>query len=164
MFSLIITIISIALVVALIAATAYYGGDTLTEGRNSADAASYVAGGQQIAGATHAYIIQKGTHPADMDDLMMENLLISPPNVKSRSVTNEWEFGTLGESDKRVVRISFAGERKDNQKLCEKINLNAGAPDVDSNTGAVTESEAEFMHYACIHVSSELPQLFIYKY
>ena len=164
MFSLIITIISIALVVALIAATAYYGGDTLTEGRNSADAAAYVAGGQQIAGATHAYIINKGTHPADMDDLVLENLLISPPNVKSRSVTNEWVFDTLGEGEKRIVKIKFAGEREDNQKLCEKINRNAGASGIDSDTGAVTPAQAESMHYACVDFSAELPQVFIYKY
>lgn len=56
MFSLIITIVSIALVVALVAATMYYGGDTLGQGRASADAAAFVTGAQQLGAAitTHA--------------------------------------------------------------------------------------------------------------
>lgn len=53
MFSLIIAIVSIALVVALVAATMYHGGDTLTSGRAQADAAGLVAGAEQIAGAYH---------------------------------------------------------------------------------------------------------------
>lgn len=49
MFSLIITIISIALVVALVAATMYYGGSALNQGTVKADAAGFVASAQQIA-------------------------------------------------------------------------------------------------------------------
>ena len=51
MFSLIITIISIALVVALVAATMYYGGSALNQGTVKADAAGFVAGAQQISAA-----------------------------------------------------------------------------------------------------------------
>lgn len=162
MFSLIITIISIALVVALIAATAYYGGDTLTEGRISADAASYVAGGQQLAGSIHTFIINEDKAPDDVSDLMVKNLLITPPNVKSRSVTNEWLFDTL--ADKRIVLINFAGAREDNQRLCEKINKNAGATAINLDTGAVSPAQAESMHYACVDFDDELPQTFVYKY
>ncbi len=48
MFSLIITIVSIALVVALVAATMAYTS-TLTQGRSHADAATLVAQAQQVA-------------------------------------------------------------------------------------------------------------------
>lgn len=51
MFSLIISIISIALVAALAAATVYFGGAAFNKGGAGADASAFINGGQQIAGA-----------------------------------------------------------------------------------------------------------------
>lgn len=64
MFSLIITIISIALVVALVAATMYYGGSALNQGTEKADAASFVSGAQQITGAVSLFKSLEGVTPA----------------------------------------------------------------------------------------------------
>lgn len=55
MFSLIITIISIALVAALAIATIYYGGSAFTQGTAKANAAAIVSAAQQIAGANSLY-------------------------------------------------------------------------------------------------------------
>lgn len=51
MFSLIISIISIALVAALAAATVYFGGAAFNKGTAGADASAFINAGQQIAGA-----------------------------------------------------------------------------------------------------------------
>jgi outer membrane PBP1 activator LpoA protein len=51
MFNLIITIISIALVVAMAAAAVYYGGTAFTQGTAKANAATLVTQAQQINGA-----------------------------------------------------------------------------------------------------------------
>ncbi len=51
MFSLIISIISIALVAALAAATVYFGGAAFNKGTAGADASTFINSGQQIAGA-----------------------------------------------------------------------------------------------------------------
>ncbi len=51
MFSLIITIISIALVAALALATIYYGGSAFNRGSADAKAAQYINEGQQLSGA-----------------------------------------------------------------------------------------------------------------
>lgn len=51
MFSLIISIISIALVAALAAATVYFGGAAFNKGAAGADASAFINAGQQIAGA-----------------------------------------------------------------------------------------------------------------
>ena len=51
MFSLIITIISIALVAALALATLYYGGSAFNKGSTGATAAKLINEGQQINGA-----------------------------------------------------------------------------------------------------------------
>ena len=82
MFSLIITIVSIALVVALVAATMYYGGDTLTQGRTQADAAAFVAGAQQITGAASMFTALEGAAPAVLGDLVTQNYLSSLPSAE----------------------------------------------------------------------------------
>jgi O-methyltransferase involved in polyketide biosynthesis len=51
MFSLIITIISIALVAALALATIYYGGSAFTRGGDAAKASQLINEGQQLQGA-----------------------------------------------------------------------------------------------------------------
>lgn len=51
MFSLIITIISIALVAALALATLYYGGDAFNKGTAGAEASRLINEGQQVNGA-----------------------------------------------------------------------------------------------------------------
>ena len=82
MFSLIITIVSIALVVALVAATMYYGGDTLTQGRTQADAAAFVAGAQQITGAASMFTALEGAAPDDLQDLVDQDYLSSIPTAE----------------------------------------------------------------------------------
>jgi len=55
MFSLIITIISIALVAALAVATIYYGGSAFTQGSSKALASTLVSQAQQVAAAEVLY-------------------------------------------------------------------------------------------------------------
>ena len=55
MFSLIITIISVALVAALALATLYYGGDAFNEGRPKAEALSQNRVGQSGSHSENGY-------------------------------------------------------------------------------------------------------------
>ena len=61
MFSLIITIISIALVAALALATLYYGGSAFNKGAAGAVAARLINEGQQINGAVALYTADVGS-------------------------------------------------------------------------------------------------------
>lgn len=127
MFSLIITIISIALVVALIAATMYYGGAALNQGTVKADASGFIAGAQQISAALNLHQIDgKGDFKAivaaagsegDRDfvnTLISENYLSTVPSVKygakniytddatlmnSWVLHNEFDWGTRWSTD-----------------------------------------------------------------
>lgn len=67
MFSLIITIISIALVAALALATIYYGGDAFTKGGDAAKAAQFINEGQQLQGALTLRTVQEPTAVALVD-------------------------------------------------------------------------------------------------
>lgn len=80
MFSLIITVISIALVAGLTVATVYYGGSTLTEGAAKSTAAAVISQGQQIQGTMSMFSASNGgASPAEESDGRMtsSNELVS---------------------------------------------------------------------------------------
>jgi len=88
MFSLIITIISIALVAALALATLYYGGDAFTSGRAKAEAAKLTNQGQQLIGAAELYYANHGHWPATLPVLVSSGYLSSIP-VAQRAAVSE---------------------------------------------------------------------------
>ena len=63
MFSLIVTITSIALVAALALATLYYGGSAVNKGAADATAAKILLQGQQLLGAAELYKADTGKWP-----------------------------------------------------------------------------------------------------
>lgn len=79
MFSLIITIISIALVTALALATIYYGGSAFRQGADAARAATLVNGSQQIVGAYQFYQATTGVAPTSTAQLISSGALASAP-------------------------------------------------------------------------------------
>lgn len=145
MFSLIITIVSIALVVALVAATMYHGGDTLTQGRTSADASAFVSGAQQVAAAAAMYNTVEGIMPADVAALTAgSKYLTSLPNVKGTELA-------LNTTNRLVTSTVTADE------VCSQINKNAGikaadTADADDTDDAlvVVEAELDDTSYGCV--------------
>lgn len=164
MFSLIISIVSIALVVVLAAATMYYGGDALSQGRSSAEASAYVSAAQQIGGAA---VMHSSTQPAPattVAELVTSNHLNGVPSVKSRvEGTNEWTLSAAGASP-RMLTINLAGEPAGNQKLCEQINKNAGATGMDATNGTIAALAS--LPYACVPGATPTTdaQVFQFKY
>ena len=80
MFSLIVTIISIALVAALALATLYYGGSAFTQGNAQAAAARHILQGQQVLGAAELFKADLGRWPDTMDEMVSLNYLRSAPS------------------------------------------------------------------------------------
>lgn len=96
MFSLIITIVSIALVAALALATLYYGGKAFEQSTAEAQASKIVNQGQQLLGAAELYYAEKGQWPDTLDDLVSSNYLKKVP-VAQAAVTqalaeNAWRM------------------------------------------------------------------------
>lgn len=79
MFSLIVVLISIALVAALAVATMYFGGTAWTTGSAKAAAAQTVNESVQITGAVAAYTTSLGSAPADLDALITAEYLTAIP-------------------------------------------------------------------------------------
>ena len=88
MFSLIITIISVALVAALALATLYYGGDAYESGQAKAEAAKLRNQGQQLVAAAEFYYLQKGEWPETIQKMVDDGFLTTVP-VAQRAVLEE---------------------------------------------------------------------------
>lgn len=142
MFSLIITIVSIALVVALVAATMYHGGDTLTQGRTTADAAAFVAGAQQVGGAQVMHLSLEGAEAATVADLVTTKYLASAPVVKT-TATGQWLLDTTND----LVTIPVASA-----EVCQAINKAAGL-DVSADPYVVPTALVSNQAYGCVNVS-----------
>jgi len=142
MFSLIITIVSIALVVALVAATMYHGGDTLTQGRTTADAAAFVSGAQQVGGAAVMYQSLE-SQPAANVAALTPKYLASAPVVKGDALELK-KVGTMNVVFSKVASTD----------VCEQINKTAGAAD-PKNVADITG-----LAYGCITTGTE----FQFKY
>jgi type II secretory pathway pseudopilin PulG len=79
MFSLIISIISIALVVILAGASLYYGGDAFNKGGAKGEAAQFANEGQQISAAMTMFKSDNGgTYPTSDADIAPEYLKSFP--------------------------------------------------------------------------------------
>ena len=142
MFSLIITIVSIALVVALVAATMYHGGDTLTQGRTTADAAAFVSGAQQIGGAQVMHISLESTPALTISggaagtDLVLDKYLASAPVVKGTG----W---TLDTAAKLVKNVALTKD------VCLAIDKSAGVSAATLATGTVVAADFAGLPYGC---------------
>jgi len=70
MFSLIVVLITIALVAALAAVSMYYGGPIYYEYQNRAHAAQILSEGTQVRGAAELYRADKGDSAQNLNDLI----------------------------------------------------------------------------------------------
>jgi hypothetical protein len=120
MFSLIISIISIALVAALAAATVYFGGAAFNKGSAGADASTFINAGQQVAGA-FTLAFADGYSPATVDDLNSgssvtnnEVYLAQVPTYKGTALTT---FDTTETNYISLANVSG--------QVCDEINKRA---------------------------------------
>lgn len=79
MFSLIITLVSIALVAALALATLYYGGSSWLRGNAAASAATLANQGQQVLAAMTLYYTDHSAYPTALEDLVTGEYLKTVP-------------------------------------------------------------------------------------
>lgn len=114
MFSIIITVIAIALVAALIAACVYYGGQFATDGSAKAKSARYLQEGNQLVGALELY---KSDHDGQLPTGTNEdikNTLISGKYLKGWP-EQEWGFTT-----------DYAVRSEVDQNACKAVNDKIG--------------------------------------
>jgi hypothetical protein len=117
MATLIITIVAIALALALAVVTVYYGGPVLQSAHDSAVAATYITGAQQIRGAARLYSVEHtGAQPTSIDDLINGHYL-------KTNLDGSWKL----EGD-------YAKSYEVTLDQCKRVNEKLGLPDTISCT------------------------------
>ena len=145
MFSLIITIISIALVAALALATIYYGGSAFNRGSDGAKAAQLINEGQQLNGAVaiaKADAAAGGTAVTDLAGLVTGKYLAQLPA----------SFASMGTTTIEAGKVSLTVS----QSVCEEVQKRA-----TGSTVLATEGEPAQV-YGC-WMSGTTPTFF-YKF
>lgn len=119
MFSLIITIISIALVAALAVAGVFHGGAAFTSGTAKANAATIVNQAQQITGANALYANDNaGTFATDPSTLQSGGYLTSVPTPVAVVSTNAYSVSTAN-----IVTLDLASTASE---VCRQVNKSIG--------------------------------------
>lgn len=115
MFSLIITIFSIALVAGLAVSGIYFLGDSFNTGTSQASVSTILNQSQQIAAAADIYRSQNlGTYPDELDDLTTA-FLQSIPTLPNTYFTDEEAGGGWAVDD---TNLQLTGLKTG---LCEEI-------------------------------------------
>lgn len=79
MFSLIITLISVALVALLSLATIYYGSDSFFKAGEKATASRLTAEAEQLRTAIQMFVVDNNRLPANLQELVDQEYLKDPP-------------------------------------------------------------------------------------
>jgi len=145
MFSLIITIISIALVAALALATIYYGGNSFNRGSAEAKASQYINEGQQINGAfamAKADAQANGTTaPVDLPGLQTAGYLAQVPAGWTLTNVPASGTGATAVAAHSIVTVSAA------DGVCVAVNKKAGA----GTDGIATSTDLASKVYGCVN-------------
>jgi hypothetical protein len=115
-FSLIIVIVSIALVAALALATIYYGGTAFNIGGDRAAATRAISEGNQISGALKLYLADNGRFPVGTSEAIGARL-VAEGYLRSMPTGTPWEF-----RNDYTVRTGLTLEQ------CERVNSDLGIP------------------------------------
>lgn len=102
MFSLIITIISVALTAALALATLYYGGNAYSQARADAQATKVKNQAAQLLAASEFFKVNNGRYPLNVAEMVAEGYLRSEPVARAAvavALANQaWYMPLPGES------------------------------------------------------------------
>lgn len=122
MFSLIITVVSIVLVLALVAASVYYGGRAYLDSSTEAVAAKILSQGPQLLSAAELHRVDAGAWPVSLDSLRATNYLKSVPTSRGLddtgvAINTEWVMPSPGKPVFLLSHVSPAVCRSINKKV-----------------------------------------------
>ena len=125
MFSLIITIISIALVAALALATLYFGGDAFNQGSAKAAAATIVNQASQINGANTLYFLDEQSY-ANGDETALTTALVDNDYLSSLPSAGDAVGGAsagyaVAAADDASITLTDV-----KPAVCEAVNIQSG--------------------------------------
>ena len=158
MFSLIITIISIALVAALALATLYFGGDAFNQGSAKASAATVVNQASQINGANTLFYLDNSAYAAVMTDLTTDGkYLASIPNPGNAVTGSSTDVYTTDATNGLIELTSVK------KSVCDSINVQAGMTVAESEALIVASGTHQFSCFYAAIGGAEVTGTFNFK-
>lgn len=121
MFSLLVTVISIALVAALALATLYHGGRTFSHSASKAEAVKIALQGQQLLGAAELYYANNGNWPDSLSELTTGEYLKQVPSAQvsglaeATAAAQLWDMPIKGQPMFLLKEVS-------SEEVCAEIN------------------------------------------
>lgn len=153
MFSLIITIISIALVAALALATLYYGGSAFNKGSAGAEAARLINEGQQVNGAVSIYKSDVALDSSLAGSVVnVEDLTASPGNYLSQVPSS---FTAIAATT--AITTQLTADASD--EVCNEVNKRAG---LTTRPADLTAAATAGTVFGCFGAAA-VPGTFFYK-
>lgn len=140
MFSLIITVISIALVSALVLATVYYGGAAFGQGAAQAEASKILLQGEQLLGAAELFYTENRRWPQSLNEMVALKYLVSIPVAayQDGSTTSEASAARVSWTMPTDFKPVFVLPRVDSMDVCGLINLRGSARNASIKLKAYT--------------------------
>lgn len=148
MFSLIITIISIALVAALALATLYYGADAFSQGRVKAEAAKIRVQGQQIQAAADLFRFRMGRYPNQVAELVSADYLKSIPVAQAAALQSALAADMPWVMPLAATPVFMLTEV--DEQVCAEVNQQTGA-----STATVEQTLSPDLLMQCYGVAAD---------
>lgn len=129
MFSLLMSILGIAIIAVITLATLYYGGDAMTKGKISARATAIINAGEQIMAANELFYLDNGRRPESLEALESNKYLSGIPKLSYDSGSfdlishahaapedgaGDWLY------DRTVPHLAYIGEIS--MEICAEVN------------------------------------------
>ena len=153
MFNLIISIIAIALVVALAGASLYYGGDAFSKGSAEAKASTFINQAQQIQAAATLYTVSEGGEPANFAALSADGEYIAGQPKLAVGSGALWDVSPSSASDVVHVTVPVAdlADAGITKEICKMVNENGSGvvfcsaenTDLATTVGAPATADAD---------------------
>jgi hypothetical protein len=142
MFQLIVSVIAIALVAILAAASIYYGGSAFSNSTAKGNVAALINAGQQIAGANALYKIDATVSAGAIGDLVSTYLSAVP--TAPRFATGTWAL----DGASTVAYIGLAAASK--AQVCTEVGNQGGASAATMAGAAPALADLPANQFGCV--------------
>jgi hypothetical protein len=157
MFQLIVSVIAIALVAILAAASIYYGGDAFSNSTAKGNVAALINAGQQIAGANSLYTVDQTVSASTISGLIPTYLSAIP--TAPRVAAGTWSL----DAGSTVAYIGLSTTAA--QQVCTEVGNEGGAPLTPLFGAEPTAGNFPSNQFGCVGggVGGNVPVWFAYK-
>lgn len=145
MFQLIVSVIAIALVAILAAASIYYGGSAFTNSNAKGAAAALINSGEQIAGANTLYSVDHTSSAVAIGDLVTNNYLSALPTPpKFAAPAASWKLDAA--STVAFIELDSAAATQ----VCTQVGLQGGASSATMTGTEPVAGDLTGVQFGCV--------------